>query len=225
MRILLVEDEEKIASFLARALKEERYVVDTASDGDSALFLAQTNTYDLIVLDVVLPVRDGLAVCRELRKTKIASPILMLTAKDKLKDKIAGLDAGADDYLTKPFAVQEFLARVRSLTRRSAVYTATKLKVDDLELDRLTHRVTRAGKDITLTSREYALLEYLMANENQVVTRTMISEHVWNESFDSFTNIIDVYINGLRRKIDSPFGCALIHTVRGAGYLIKKSRQ
>jgi DNA-binding response OmpR family regulator len=144
MRILLVEDEEKIASFLARALKEERYVVDTASDGDSALFLAQTNTYDLIVLDVVLPVRDGLAVCRELRKTKIASPILMLTAKDKLKDKIAGLDAGADDYLTKPFAVQEFLARVRSLTRRSAVYTATKLKVDDLELDRLTHRVTRA---------------------------------------------------------------------------------
>jgi DNA-binding response OmpR family regulator len=224
MRVLLVEDEEKIAQFIARALKEERYVVDTAGDGENALFLAETNTYDLIILDVVLPIKDGIAVCKELRKKDISCPILMLTAKDKLKDKVAGLDAGADDYLTKPFAVQEFLARVRSLTRRSGVYTATALKVGDLELDRLTHRVSRAGKDIALTSREYALLEYLMTNENQVVTRTMISEHVWNENFDSFTNIIDVYINGLRKKIDSGSADPLIHTVRGAGYCLKKLR-
>lgn len=224
MRVLVVEDEERIANFIARALKEERFAVDSAGDGERALFLAETNSYDLIVLDVVLPRKDGIAVCKELRMKGVSCPVLMLTAKDKTRDKVAGLDAGADDYLTKPFAMQEFLARVRSLTRRSAVYTATTLKIDDLELDRLTHRVSRAGRDIALTSREYALLEYLMANEGQVVTRTMISEHVWNESFDSFTNIIDVYINGLRKKIDNSSSVSLIQTVRGAGYVIKKLR-
>lgn len=222
MRMLLVEDEKKIANFIERGLKEENYVVDVVYDGEKALFLAEINPYDLIVLDIMLPGKDGITVCRELRSKKIDVPVLMLTAKDRLGDKVLGLDAGADDYLTKPFAFEEFLARVRALLRRERIDKTTTLKVADLELDQLTHKVKRAGKEIILTSREYALLEYLMLNAHQVVTRTMISEHVWHEDFDSFTNVIDVYINYLRNKIDQGFKKQLIHTLRGRGYTLKE---
>lgn len=222
MRMLLVEDEKKIANFIERGLKEENYVVDVVYDGEKALFLAEINPYDLIVLDIMLPGKDGITVCRELRSKKIDVPVLMLTAKDRLGDKVLGLDAGADDYLTKPFAFEEFLARVRALLRRERIDKTTTLKVADLELDQLTHKVKRAGKEIILTSREYALLEYLMLNAHQVVTRTMISEHVWHEDFDSFTNVIDVYINYLRNKIDQGFKKQLINTLRGRGYTLKE---
>lgn len=221
MRLLVIEDEKKIASFVERGLKEEHYAVDVAYDGEEGLFLAQTNPYDLIVLDIMLPKKDGISLCKELRDKKIDAPILMLTAKDKIEDKVSGLDAGADDYLTKPFAFEEFLARIKALLRRKRVDKSTILKVADLELDQLSHKVRRAGKGIILTSREYALLEYLMLHANQVVTRTMISEHVWNEDFDSFTNVIDVYVNYLRNKIDKDFKKQLIHTIRGTGYIIK----
>lgn len=222
MRILLVEDEKRIANFIERGLREERYVVDTACDGNQALYLAEVNPYDLIVLDIMLPAKDGLAVCRELRSKKIQAPVLMLTARGALREKVEGLEAGADDYLVKPFAFAEFLARVRALLRRERNDKATKLTVADLELDQVSHAVSRAGKEITLTSKEYALLEYLMLNANALITRTMISEHVWHEDFDSFTNVIDVYINYLRAKIDKGFKKKLLHTVRGAGYVLRE---
>jgi heavy metal response regulator len=222
MRILLVEDEEKIASFIKRGLKEEHYAVDVSGEGENAVYLAELNPYDLIILDIMLPGKDGISVCKELRSKKIDSPILMLTAKDRVKDKVSGLNSGADDYLTKPFAFEELLARVRALARRKFRDKNNTLKVDDLELDRLTHKVSRQGKEITLTSKEYALLEYLMLNCGQVITRTMISEHVWDEDFDSFTNVIDVYIKYLRNKIDSGFKKQLIHTIRGVGYILKE---
>ncbi|MBU4342942.1 MAG: response regulator transcription factor [Candidatus Omnitrophica bacterium] len=222
MRILLVEDEAKIASFIERGLKEEHYVVDLAYDGEKGLFLAEVNTYDLIIVDIILPKKDGISLCREMRSKKIDTPILMLTAKDKVGDKVLGLDSGADDYLTKPFAFEEFLARIKALLRRRRSDKGTTLKIADLELDQLTHRVKRQEKEIALTSKEYALLEYLMLHANQVVTRTMISEHVWNEDFDSFTNVIDVYVNYLRNKIDKNFKKQLIHTIRGTGYILKE---
>jgi heavy metal response regulator len=220
MRILLVEDERKIASFIKRGLKEERYIVDVAHDGENGLYLAEINPYDLIILDVMLPGKDGMAVCKELRKNKIDTPILMLTAKDRVTDKVQGLNSGADDYLTKPFSFVEFLARVRALLRRKKTDKATILKIADLEIDQLTHKVKRKDKEIQLSSKEYALLEYFMLNANQIITRTMISEHVWNENFDSFTNVIDVYVNYLRKKIDKGFKKQLIHTIRGAGYIL-----
>lgn len=223
MRILLVEDEKKIANFIERGLKEASYVVDVAYEGERALFLAAVNTYDLIILDLILPQRDGLSICREIRSKKIDTPILMLTAKARLQDKVVGLDSGADDYLVKPFAFDELLARVRALLRRKRIDKTAILKVDDMELDQLTHKTKRGGKEITLTSKEYALLEYLMLNAGHVVTRTMISEHVWNEDFDSFTNIIDVYVNYLRNKIDKGFKKKLLHTIRGTGYILKSS--
>lgn len=221
MRILLIEDEEKIASFIKRGLKEEHYVVDVAGDGEKAMFLAEINPYDLIILDIILPGKDGISVCKELRAKKIDVPILILTAKGSVKDKVEGLDAGADDYLAKPFAFEELLARVGALLRRNRAEKTTLLKLADLELDQLTHSVKRAGKEIALTAKEYALLEYLMLNAGQIVTRTMISEHVWNEDFDSFTNVIDVYVNYLRSKIDKGFKKQLIHTTRGVGYILK----
>jgi heavy metal response regulator len=220
MRVLLVEDERKIASFIKRGLKEERYIVDVAHEGDNGLYLAEINPYDLIILDVMLPGKDGMAVCKELRKNKIDAPILMLTAKDRITDKVQGLNSGADDYLTKPFSFVEFLARVRALLRRKKTDKATILKIADLEIDQLTHKVKRKDKEIQLSSKEYALLEYFMLNANQIITRTMISEHVWNENFDSFTNVIDVYVNYLRKKIDKGFKKQLIHTIRGAGYIL-----
>lgn len=222
MRILLAEDEKKIANFVERGLKEERYIVDVAYDGERALFLASTNTYDLIILDIKLPGRDGIHICRGLRERKIDTPILMLTVRDSIEDKVLGLNSGADDYLTKPFAFDELLARIRALLRRKREDKSPLLKVADLELNQLTHKVDRAGIEITLTSREYALLRYLMLNANQIVTRTMISEHVWSEDFDSFTNVIDVYINYLRNKIDKNFEKQLIHTIRGTGYILKE---
>lgn len=222
MRILLIEDEYKIASFIERGLKEEHYVVDIASTGEDGLFAAETTLYDLIILDIMLPEKDGLTVCKELRTKNIETPILILTAKDTIQDKVAGLDAGADDYLTKPFAFEEFLARMRSLLRRKRTTKTSLLKIADLELDQITHMVKRGGKEIKLTSKEYALLEYFMINIRQVITRTMISEHVWNEDFDSFTNVIDVYVNYLRNKIDKGFPKKLIHSIRGVGYILKE---
>ena len=221
MRILLVEDEKKIAGFIKRGLKENHYAVDVAFDGNEGLFLAETNTYDLIILDIMVPGKDGIAICRELRRKQNNVPVLMLTARDDIEDKVEGLNSGADDYLTKPFAFEEFLARVRVLLRRQSSQKTTKLKVADLELDLVTHKVNRSGKAIELTSTEFALLEFLMRHANQVVTRTMISEHVWNDDFDSFSNVINVYIKYLRDKIDLDFPHKLIYSIRGTGYTLK----
>ena len=222
MRILVIEDEVKIAQFIKRGLKEEGYAVDVANDGEEGHFLLSSNEYDAIILDLMLPKIDGLTLCRTLRKEGNQTPIIMLTAKDTVKDKVKGLDSGADDYLPKPFAFEELLARVRVLLRKKDNYVQTQLKVDDLSLDLLTHKVTRSEREIDLTVKEYALLEYLMRNAGNIVTRTMISEHVWDINFDTFTNVIDVYINYLRNKIDSGFADKMIHTVRGKGYFLKK---
>jgi len=222
MKILLIEDERKIASFIERGLKEEHFIVDVTYDGENGSYMAQVNDYDLVILDIMLPGKDGVRVCTELRKKKIDTPILMLTALDSIQDKIFGLDAGADDYVTKPFAFEELLARVRALLRRKSSKNTMNLKVANLELDQRTHRVTRAGKEIELTNKEYNLLEYLMLNANHVVTRTMLYEHVWDVHFDTFTNVVDVYINYLRNKIDKNFAKQLIHTVRGTGYIIRE---
>lgn len=222
MRILLIEDEKRMASFIYRGLKEEHYTVDVANEGEQGLFLAEINPYDLIILDLMLPGKDGISISRELRKKQVNPPILMLTARNSVKDKVLGLDAGVDDYLTKPFAFDELLARVRALLRRQTPNKTTILKAADLELNQLNHKVKRAGKEISLTSKEYTLLEYLMIHANQVVTRTMISEHVWKEDFDSFTNVIDVYIKYIRNKIDKDSKKQLIHTIRGTGYILKE---
>jgi len=221
MRILLVEDERKLSAVIKRGLKEVHYAVDLADNGDDALFLAETNPYDLIILDIMIPGKDGISICRNLRKKKNDTPILMLTARDDVEDKISGLDAGADDYLTKPFVFAEFLARVRALLRRKNTDKSPGIKVADLELDQRTRKVSRAGKEIELTPTEYSLLEYLMLNVGQVVTRTMISEHVWNDDFESFSNVINVYINYLKKKIDNGHKKQLIHSMRGVGYSLK----
>ncbi len=222
MRILVVEDESKISQFVKRGLKEEGYAVDVAQDGEEGHFLLSTNEYDAVILDLMLPKIDGLTLCRTLRKEGNQTPIIMLTAKDTVKDKVKGLDSGADDYLPKPFAFEELLARLRVVLRKKDGRVQTQLKVDELCMDLLTHKVTRSGREIELTVKEYALLEYLMRNTGNIVTRTMISEHVWDINFDTFTNVIDVYINYLRNKIDSGFSDKMIHTVRGKGYLLAK---
>lgn len=222
MKILIVEDEKKVASFIRRGLKEEHYAVDIAARGDEGSCMAQVNDYDLIILDIGLPGKDGISVCKELRSKKKDTPVLMLTARSEIKDKVEGLDAGADDYLPKPFHFEELLARIRSLLRRGRSEKTTRLKVADLELDQIAHRAARAGKEVPLTSREYALLEYLMLHSGELVTRTMISEHVWSEDFDNFTNVIDVYVNYLRNKIDKGSAKPLIHTVRGSGYILRE---
>jgi len=222
MKILVVEDEKKVTSFIKRGLEEEQYEVDTAYDGDEGLKKATEGHYDLVILDVMLPKRDGLAVVKELRDKKILTPVLMLTAKDSVEDIVAGFSSGSDDYLTKPFAFAELLARVRALLRRSEQDRGAEIKFADLRLDPVTHKVWRGDKEIDLTSKEYGLLEYMMRNPNQVLTRTMIAEHVWDYTFDSFTNIIDVYVNYLRKKIDRDADKKLIHTVRGVGYILKE---
>jgi DNA-binding response OmpR family regulator len=216
-----VEDERRIASFIERGLEEERYAVDLAHDGEEALDWAVAVDYDLIVLDVLLPKKDGIQVCRELREQGSRVPILMLTARDTIEDRVRGLDSGADDYLVKPFAFQELLARIRALLRRSGETKTTRLQVGDLVLDTVTHRATRAGRVIELTAREYALLEFLMRHPRQVLSRTQIVEHVWDYDFYSTSNVVDVYIRYLRRKIDRGFDVKLIQTVRGAGYKIE----
>ncbi len=222
MRILLVEDEEKIASFVARGLKEAHYIVDVAGDGEKGLYLAEVNDYDLLILDIRLPGQDGISICRQLRSQKKDMPILMLSAKNTAEDKVRGLNCGADDYLAKPFAFKELLARVQALLRRQRPIQGGILKLADLELNQLTHKVTRQGREIELTSKEYALLEYFMLNPRAVITRTMISEHVWHEDFDSLTNVIDVFVKYLRNKIDKGFPKPLIHTIRGSGYCLKE---
>ncbi len=221
MRILVVEDEKKVAGFIKKGLSEEGYAVDVANDGRSGLQLSLDRVHDLIILDIQLPKMDGLSVLGTLRKEKIATPVLLLTVRATIEDKVLGLDAGADDYLTKPFAFQELLARVRALLRRSAENRQPVLQIADLTLDPARRSVFRGAEKIDLTAREFALLEYFMRNEGRVLTRTMISEHVWDYDFDSGTNVIDVYVNYLRRKIDSGFDRKLIHTVRGVGYILK----
>ena len=221
MRILLVEDDSRVASFIRRGLREEHYTVDVAPDGEQALFLAQTNEYDLMVLDLMLPKRNGLDVLKTLRSENITVPILVLTAKDTRSDKVAGLNAGADDYLTKPFEFDELLARVRALMRRRGDMVPTALRVADLEMDTLRHQVTRNGQVLELTNREYALLEFFLRHMDKVVTRTMLAEHVWEHDFDPLSNVIDVHVARLRRKIDDGLSPMLLHTLRGSGYMLK----
>ena len=219
MRVLVVEDERKISSYLKRGLEEQGYAVDTAFTGVEALDWADAAPYDLIILDILLPEMDGLAVCRELRKRGSRTPVLMLTARDSVDDRVNGLDAGADDYLVKPFALKELLARLRAMSRRNAEQPKTStLQLADLTLDTLTRRVRRGDKLIELTTKEYAVLECLLREPERVLTRTQIAEHVWNYDVFNQSNVVDVYIRNLRRKIDDGFETRLIHTVRGAGY-------
>ncbi len=221
MRILVIEDEKKIASFIKRGLKEEGYVVDVAYDGEEGHFIATTNDFDLIILDLMLPKLDGMSVCKKIREEKITTPIIMLTAKGDVKDKIKGLDIGADDYITKPFDFQELLARTRAHLRKKES-SSTQLQVGDLIANLLTHKVERAGQEIILTPKEFILLEYLMRNAGTIITRTMISEHAWDINFDVSSNVIDVYINYLRKKIDEGHKKKLIQTIRGRGYLLQE---
>jgi len=221
MRILVVEDEAKVASFIRRALEEESYAVDLCADGAQGLALGEGGGYDLIILDVMLPTLSGVEVLTALRRKKIGTPVLILTARAQVEHKVRGLDADADDYLTKPFAIEELLARARVLLRRGSGAAAGTLQVDDLTLNPATREVTRGGQKIELTAKEYALLEYLMRNAGRVLTRPMIAEHVWNQDFDTYTNVIDVYVNYLRTKLDEGHTRKLIHTIRGSGYVLK----
>jgi two-component system, OmpR family, copper resistance phosphate regulon response regulator CusR len=219
MRLLLVEDDPGVLRFVLKGLREQAYAVDTAITGDDALYQAEINTYDLIILDVMIPGRDGFAVCKEIRSTGNRVPILMLTARDGVEDRIAGLDVGADDYLTKPFAFRELLARLRALLRRSGELRPPDISVADLVVDTAGQTVTRGNRRISLTTKEYALVEFLARNAGRVVGRAAIAQHVWDESFDPFSNLIEVYVNRLRRKIDTGSKVPLLHTRRGAGYL------
>lgn len=221
MRLLVVEDEKKVAGFIKRGLQEEGYAVDVASDGKTGLAMALDRLHDLILLDIHLPGMNGILVLQELRRRQVGTPVLLLTVRATIEDKVIGLDAGADDYLTKPFSFQELLARVRALLRRRSGTKSTVLRVADLTLDPLQRLVHRGTEKIDLTSKEFALLDYLMRNTGRVVTRTMIAEHVWDYDFDSMTNVIDVYVNYLRKKIDAGREIKLIHTVRGVGYTLK----
>jgi DNA-binding response OmpR family regulator len=222
MRILVVEDERKVASFIRQGLEEEGHVVEVARDGAAALDLLLDSTpYDLVVLDVMLPKRDGLDVLKTLRARGVRTPVLILTARDAVADKVAGLDLGADDYLTKPFAFEELLARVRALLRRGTDQRAAVLRLGDLTLDPVTREARRGRRRIELTAREYSLLDYFLHQPGRVLTRPMIAEHVWGLDFDSESNIIDVYIGYLRRKVDAPGESRLLHTLRGSGYVMK----
>lgn len=221
MRILVVEDEKKVASFIRQGLGEEGYAVDVATDGEEGLAMAMDQVHDLIILDIGLPKMDGLQVLQELRRRKVATPVLLLTVRATIEDKVLGLDSGADDYLSKPFAFQELVARVRALLRRRTEGGPAVLQFSDLTLDPTRHTVLRGGKKIDLTAKEFALLDYFMRNPGRVLTRTMIVEHVWDYDFDTGTNVVDVYVNYLRKKIDSDRETKLIHTIRGVGYVMK----
>lgn len=221
MRILLVEDEERIAGFLQRGLTEEMYIVDVARDGPEALDYAPAAEYDLMILDIRLPGRDGFSVCRELRARGFKTPVLMLTARDTVQDRVTGLDAGADDYLVKPFAFQELLARLRALARRPAEWQTSLLRIADLALDTRSHEIWRGTQRIDLSAREYRLLEFMMRHPGHVLTRTQIAEHVWGLDFDAQSNVVDVYIRYLRRKVDDGFERQVIQTVRGVGYKLE----
>jgi two-component system copper resistance phosphate regulon response regulator CusR len=220
MRLLVVEDARPMAEALVKGLREQGYAVDLAVDGEAALELAEINRYDAIVLDILLPKRDGFSVCRALRSQGLSVPVLMLTARDSVEDRVTGLDAGADDYLTKPFAFKELLARLRALMRRPREARPPQLQLADLVVDTASRQITRRNRPIRLTAKEYALLEFLMTHAGEIVTREQISEHVWDESYDPFSNLIEVYIQRLRRKIDVGSGPRLIHTCRGSGYML-----
>ena len=220
MRILVVEDELKVAGFIRQGLVEESFDVDEAHYGEEGLRLLFDNTYDAVVLDLMLPKKTGIEVIKEVRAAGMNVPVLMLTARDTLEDKVTGLDAGADDYLTKPFAFQELLARLRSLLRRGKT-EVSMLKVGDLTLDPVTRKVRRGGAEVSLTSKEFSLLEYMMRNEGKPLARATLSEQVWDINFDRMTNVVDVYINFIRNKVDKGFETKLIQTVRGVGYMIK----
>ncbi|MGQ9655855.1 MAG: response regulator transcription factor [Thermodesulfobacteriota bacterium] len=221
MRILVVDDDHRLCAIVKRGLLEEAYAVDVAYDGEEGQFLAETNSYDLIVLDIMMPKKDGLQVCRELRSAGVNTPILMLTAKDAVEDRVRGLDSGADDYLVKPFAFSELLARVRALLRRGAQSRSPEVKVGDLLLNTSTREVRRGGRLVELTNKEYAILAYLMHHPNVVVSRTMIEEHAWDYDYDSMSNLVDVYIRRLRQKLGDNDGKELIQTVRGVGYRLR----
>ena len=223
MRVLLVEDERKISRYVKRGLEEQGYAVDAAYTGQEALDWVNSHEFDLVILDILLPEMDGISVCKEIRKDGSRVPVLMLTARDSIDDRVAGLDAGADDYLVKPFAIKELLARLRALSRRSnEAPKDTIIQIADLSLDTLTQRVKRSGKTINLAAKEFAVLECLMREPERVLSRTQIAEHVWNYDVFNQSNVVDVYIRNLRRKIDDPFELKLIHTIRGSGYRISK---
>ena len=222
MRILLVEDDLDLAQFIRKGLKEEHYAVDFASDGEEGLALALENSYDLMILDIMLPKLDGLTLCRRVRDKRIMTPVLLLTARNTVEDKVSGFDTGADQFMSKPFAFAELLARIRALLRRGSSQQLAHLQAANLRLDPASHRVWRAGQEITLTNKEYALLEFLLRNKNRVLTRTAIIEHVWDISYDPMTNIVDAHIRALRAKIDRDFSPPLIATVRGAGYMLEE---
>ena len=219
MRLLLAEDDSRIAAFVSKGLRENTYAVDVAIDGAAALYQLAINSYDAIILDVMLPHKDGFTVCREMRENGVRTPVLMLTARDSVEDRVTGLDAGADDYLTKPFAFDELLARLRALLRRNSDLRPHRMVIADLEIDTTGQRAWRAGRELSLTSKEYALLEFLAREKGKVVGRAEIAEHVWDETFDPFSNLIEVYIKRLRTKIDDGFERQLIQTRRGAGYI------
>lgn len=222
MRILLVEDDADLAQFIRKGLKEEHYVVDVAADGEAGLALALDNSYDLMILDIMLPKLYGLTLCRRVRNKGISTPVLLLTARNNLETKVSGFDTGADQFMPKPFAFAELLARIRALLRRGSSQQIAHLQAADLRLDPASHRVWRAGQEISLTNKEYALLEFLLRNKNRVLTRTAIIEHVWDISYDPMTNIVDAHIRALRAKIDRDFSPPLIATVRGAGYMLEE---
>jgi DNA-binding response OmpR family regulator len=225
MRILLVEDEPDAAQMLAKGLREQSYAVDVAMDGDTAVYQAGVNDYDLVILDVMLPIKDGFEVCRELRAEGLTFPILMLTARDAPPDRVTGLDAGADDYLTKPFDFHELLARLRALLRRGPALRPEAMKIADLVIDTRARRVRRGDRQIELTAKEYALLEYLARRAGEVVSRAEIAEHVWEENFDPFSNLIEVYVQRLRRKIDEGDAPKLLRTRRGEGYMLASAKE
>jgi len=225
MRILLIEDEVKLSGFIRRGLVAERYAVDVAKDGRSGLELADTYQYDLIVLDLMLPEMDGSEVLRRVRRRNSSVPVLILSARGSVEDKVSHMETGADDYLTKPFAFAELLVRIKALMRRGPVNRASTIRINNLELDRLSQQVKRGGQRIDLTSKEYSLLEYLMSNAGRVLSRNMIIEHVWDQTFDGITNIVDVYIRHLRNKVDDGHEPKLLHTVRGVGYTIREGEE
>jgi DNA-binding response OmpR family regulator len=221
MRILVIEDNHRLNSSLASSLAHEGYSVDSAYDGQEGQDLAEMTAYDLIILDILLPEKDGFEVCRDLRRRRIQTPILLLTARDSVDDRVRGLDCGADDYLVKPFAMRELSARLRALLRRQHPYQPGRLEMGDLVIDPIIHTVERGGRPIDLTPKEFALLEYMMYHTNRVVTREMIEQHIWNYDFECESNVIDVYVRRLRRKIDDPFAVKLLTTVRGVGYRLQ----
>jgi DNA-binding response OmpR family regulator len=221
MRILVVEDEPRMANVIAKGLREQSYAVDVALDGDEGLYQSSVNDYDLVVLDVLLPERDGFEVCRELRTRGNTTPILMLTARAAVDDRLTGFDAGADDYLTKPFSFRELLARIRALLRRDSHLRPESFEIDDLIIDSASHRVSRANREVQLTAKEYALLGHLARRAGRLVSRSEIAAHVWDDSFDPFSNTIEVYINRLRKKIDDSHPTKLLHTRRGEGYILE----